>query len=62
MHNSISPLNGSISACSGLGSQRSKAGIAKAGAGWLPFDADTPVERISVCLEDANAVGIVSCN
>jgi non-ribosomal peptide synthetase component F len=39
-----------------------QAGIAKAGAGWLPFDADTPVERISVCLEDANAVGIVSCN
>ena len=39
-----------------------QAGIAKTGAGWLPFDADTPVERIGVCLEDANAVGIVSCN
>ena len=33
--------------------------IAKAGAGWLPFDADTPVERIGVCLDDASASGIV---
>lgn len=33
--------------------------IAKAGAGWLPFDADTPVERIGVCLDDANASGLV---
>lgn len=33
--------------------------IAKAGAGWLPFDADTPVERIGVCLDDAAASGIV---
>ncbi len=38
-----------------------QAGIAKAGAAWLPFDADVPVERIAVCLDDANAVGIVSC-
>jgi non-ribosomal peptide synthetase-like protein len=36
-------------------------GIAKSGAGWLPFDADTPVERIAVCLDDAQAAGIVSC-
>ncbi|MGS0740249.1 Pls/PosA family non-ribosomal peptide synthetase [Glaciimonas sp. GG7] len=35
--------------------------IAKAGAAWLPLDADTPVERILVCLEDANAPGIVTC-
>lgn len=35
--------------------------IAKAGAAWLPLDADTPVERIAVCLEDANAPGIVTC-
>ena len=35
--------------------------IAKTGAGWLPFDADTPAERVAVCLTDANAVGIVSC-
>ncbi|WP_081801382.1 Pls/PosA family non-ribosomal peptide synthetase [Herminiimonas sp. CN] len=38
-----------------------QAGIAKAGAAWLPFDADTPVERIAICLEDAHAAGIVSC-
>lgn len=38
-----------------------QAGIAKVGAAWLPFDADTPVERIAVCLDDANAAGIVSC-
>lgn len=29
--------------------------IAKTGAAWLPFDADAPFERISVCLEDAEA-------
>ncbi len=34
--------------------------IAKTGAGWLPFDADTPVERIRVCLEDADAAGLVT--
>ena len=38
-----------------------QAGIAKAGAAWLPFDADTPVERIAVCLQDAEAIGLVSC-
>src|SRR5450830_472315 len=38
-----------------------QAGIAKAGAAWLPFDADTPVERLAVCLEDAKASGLVSC-
>ena len=35
--------------------------IAKTGAAWLPFDADTPIERILVCLNDANAVGLLSC-
>ncbi|WP_420474884.1 Pls/PosA family non-ribosomal peptide synthetase [Noviherbaspirillum sp. ST9] len=39
-----------------------QAAIAKAGAAWLPFDADTPVDRIAVCLDDANAAGIVSCS
>jgi non-ribosomal peptide synthetase-like protein len=39
-----------------------QAAIAKTGAAWLPFDADTPVDRIAVCLEDAHAFGIVSCN
>ncbi|MDY7548663.1 amino acid adenylation domain-containing protein [Glaciimonas sp. Gout2] len=38
-----------------------QAAIAKAGAAWLPLDADTPVERIAVCLEDASAPGIVTC-
>ena len=38
-----------------------QAGIAKSGAAWLPFDADTPVERIAVCLADAQAVGLLSC-
>ncbi|MDR3481740.1 MAG: amino acid adenylation domain-containing protein [Burkholderiaceae bacterium] len=38
-----------------------QAGIAKAGAAWLPVAEDTPVERLAVCLEDANGVGIVSC-
>ncbi|MFZ6756446.1 Pls/PosA family non-ribosomal peptide synthetase [Undibacterium sp. Ji50W] len=38
-----------------------QAAIAKSGAAWLPFDADTPIDRIAVCLQDANAFGIVSC-
>ncbi|HSY27457.1 MAG TPA: amino acid adenylation domain-containing protein, partial [Burkholderiaceae bacterium] len=39
-----------------------QAGIAKAGAAWLPVADDTPVERLTVCLQDAQAVGIVSCD
>ncbi len=35
-------------------------GIAKAGAAWLPFDTETPVDRIMVCLEDADAAGLIS--
>ncbi len=38
-----------------------QAGIAKAGAAWLPFDADTPTDRIAVCLDDAQAMGLVTC-
>jgi non-ribosomal peptide synthetase-like protein len=38
-----------------------QAGIAKAGAAWLPVDEDTPVERLQVCLDDANAAGVLSC-
>ncbi|HPT48588.1 MAG TPA: amino acid adenylation domain-containing protein [Accumulibacter sp.] len=34
-------------------------GIAKTGAAWLPFDAETPPERIAICLEDAHAAGLV---
>lgn len=37
-----------------------QAGIAKAGAAWLPFDAEVPVDRIQVCLGDAQAVGLVT--
>ena len=35
--------------------------IAKTGAAWLPFDGETPVDRIKVCLDDASAAGLVSC-
>ncbi len=38
-----------------------QAAIAKAGAAWLPVDEDTPVERLQVCLDDANGFGVVSC-
>ncbi|NWD69555.1 non-ribosomal peptide synthetase [Pseudomonas gingeri] len=38
-----------------------QAGIAKAGAAWLPLDQDTPVERLQICMADAAAVGVVSC-
>jgi non-ribosomal peptide synthetase-like protein len=38
-----------------------QAAIAKAGAAWLPVDEDTPVERLLVCMDDARAVGVVSC-
>jgi hypothetical protein len=35
--------------------------IAKAGAAWLPVDEDTPVERLQICLDDADGAGVVSC-
>ncbi|WP_349630246.1 Pls/PosA family non-ribosomal peptide synthetase [Acidovorax sp. CCYZU-2555] len=38
----------------------SQLAIAKTGAAWLPLDADAPAERVAVCLEDAQAVGIVT--
>ena len=34
--------------------------IAKTGAAWLPFDADAPIERIAVCLNDAEAKGLLT--
>ncbi|OFA03853.1 Pls/PosA family non-ribosomal peptide synthetase [Duganella phyllosphaerae] len=37
-----------------------QAGIAKAGAAWLPVDEDTPVERLQVCLIDADGAGVVT--
>jgi len=38
-----------------------QAGITKSGAAWLPFDAETPLERVKVCLQSANACGLVTC-
>ncbi|HEX5344069.1 MAG TPA: Pls/PosA family non-ribosomal peptide synthetase [Duganella sp.] len=38
-----------------------QAGIAKAGAAWLPVDEDTPVERLQVCLDDASGAGVLTC-
>ncbi|MRW90554.1 amino acid adenylation domain-containing protein [Duganella sp. FT80W] len=37
-----------------------QAGIAKAGAAWLPVDEDTPVERLQVCLDDADGAGVLT--
>jgi len=34
--------------------------IAKTGAAWLPLDANTPPERVAACLDDAQAVGLIS--
>ena len=36
-------------------------GITKSGAAWLPFDAETPLDRIKICLQSANAIGLVTC-
>ena len=35
-------------------------GITQSGAAWLPFDADTPVERVQTCLQFAGACGLVT--
>lgn len=37
-----------------------QAGITASGAGWLPFDADVPLERAAVCLRSAQACGLVT--
>ena len=34
--------------------------IVKAGAAWLPFDAETPKDRIEVCVKDAGAKGLLT--
>src|SRR5215210_3038370 len=34
--------------------------ITKSGAAWLPFDAEAPVERIAVCLADAQAKALLT--
>ncbi len=38
----------------------SQIAIAKTGAAWLPFDADAPIDRIAICLEDAGAAALLS--
>ncbi|MDD4929679.1 MAG: amino acid adenylation domain-containing protein [Gallionella sp.] len=45
----------------GLNLLIAQAGISKAGAAWLPFDADTPTNRIEVCLDDAKSPGLLTC-
>ncbi|WMW82360.1 amino acid adenylation domain-containing protein [Undibacterium cyanobacteriorum] len=37
-----------------------QAAISKTGAAWLPFDSEVPTDRIQVCLEDANAFGLIT--
>lgn len=37
-----------------------QAGIAASGSGWLPFDADVPLERAATCLRSSEACGIVT--
>ncbi len=34
--------------------------ITRTGAAWLPFDADAPADRIAVCLDDAEARGLLT--
>ena len=37
-----------------------QASITLSGAAWLPFDADTPIDRVILCLKSANAQGILT--
>ena len=37
-----------------------QAAVAKTGAAWLPFDSEVPVDRIQVCLQDADAFGLIT--
>lgn len=39
---------------------KSQLAICLSGAAWLPFDMDTPADRMAVCLEDAEAVGMIT--
>ncbi|HMO29975.1 Pls/PosA family non-ribosomal peptide synthetase [Enterovirga sp.] len=38
----------------------SQIAITKTGAAWLPFDADAPADRVAVCLEDAQALALLT--
>jgi non-ribosomal peptide synthetase-like protein len=46
--------------CRGADLLAAQIAITKSGAAWLPFDADVPVERITVCLDDAGAKGLLT--
>jgi len=35
--------------------------ITQSGAAWLPFDADTPTDRIRTCLQFAGALALLTC-
>jgi non-ribosomal peptide synthetase-like protein len=37
-----------------------QAGITTSGAAWLPFDAETPLDRLQTCLESAGVAGLVT--
>ncbi|NBV54038.1 MAG: hypothetical protein EBR83_11075, partial [Verrucomicrobia bacterium] len=44
----------------GIDLLQAQAGITLNGAAWLPFDVDTPVDRIAICLRSADAKGILT--
>lgn len=46
--------------CRGADLLMAQIAITKTGAAWLPFDADAPSDRVAVCLEDADAKGILT--
>jgi non-ribosomal peptide synthetase component F len=37
-----------------------QAAITRRAAAWLPLDADTPLDRVKVCLPSAGAIGLVT--
>jgi non-ribosomal peptide synthetase-like protein len=46
--------------CRGAELLMAQIAVTKAGAAWLPIDADAPMERIAVCLADAEAKGLLT--
>ncbi|MBX7222506.1 MAG: amino acid adenylation domain-containing protein [Blastocatellia bacterium] len=36
-------------------------GISFSGAAWLPFDAETPLDRVQTCLTASQSIGLVTC-
>ena len=37
-----------------------QAAITHSGAAWLPFDAETPLDRVKTCLDSAGALGLLT--